>query len=204
MKEFWDERYREKDYAYGEAPNEFFRDQIRRLRPGSILLPADGEGRNGVFAAGLGWDVTSFDYSTSARDKALALAERKGVKIDYIVGAFEDMDFAPEKFDAVALIFAHFPPNVRRDYHRRAISWLRPGGTLILEAFNPHNLEFLRVNPRVGGPANIDLLYTAEMLEDDFKGLDLQCAEETITTLSEGNYHVGQAAVVRLMARKPI
>lgn len=203
MKAFWDERYREMEYAYGEEANVFFKERLRSLHPGKLLLPADGEGRNGVFAAELGWEVTSFDYSISARDKALDLAKRRGVEVNYIVGAFDEMDFAPESFDVIALIFAHFPPAVRKQYHRRVVDWLRPGGTIILEAFSPDHLEFQRTNSRAGGPSNIDLLYTPEILESDFEGLTFQCIEAMITRLEEGNYHVGQSAVVRMVASKP-
>ena len=56
MKEFWDTRYAEIDFAYGKTPNTFFKDSIDKLTPGKLLLPADGEGRNAVYAATKGWD----------------------------------------------------------------------------------------------------------------------------------------------------
>ena len=115
MKEFWDERYAEEQYVYGEEPNEFFKEQLDRLEPNRILLPADGEGRNGVYAAEKGWDVYAFDISNKGKEKADQLAKRKGVSINYEVGPLEEMDYSPESFDVIALIFSHFPPDLKPD-----------------------------------------------------------------------------------------
>jgi len=67
MQSKWDERYAEPGFAYGAAPNLFFKEWLSKFTPGSILMPADGEGRNGVFAARLGWKVTSFDISVEGK-----------------------------------------------------------------------------------------------------------------------------------------
>lgn len=76
MQDFWNERYNREEYVYGEAPNEYFRQQLQTLTPGSILMPLEGEGRNGVYAAGLGWQVDAFDMSTEGKRKALQLAKK--------------------------------------------------------------------------------------------------------------------------------
>lgn len=202
MKEFWDQRYAADDYAYGEAPNEFFRASLEGLTPGRILLPADGEGRNGVFAATLGWEVVSFDISDEGRAKALHLAEKKGVSIEYQVVSMDEVDFPPASFDAVALIYAHFPESVRRAWHRRISEWLRPGGRLIMEAFSKGHLPYVMADGRVGGPRDLSMLYTVEDIREDFSGYREVMSEEREVELTEGAFHVGKGKVVRWVGER--
>lgn len=70
MKEFWNGKYSSKEYIYGTEPNEYFKSALEKYRPGTILLPGDGEGRNAVYAAKKGWQVTAFDFSNAAKEKA--------------------------------------------------------------------------------------------------------------------------------------
>jgi SAM-dependent methyltransferase len=202
MKEFWNQRYAADDYAYGEAPNEFFRASLEVLKPGRILLPADGEGRNGVFAATLGWEVVSFDISDEGRAKALRLAEKKGVSIEYQVVSMDEVDFPPASFDAVALIYAHFPESVRRAWHRRISEWLRPGGRLIMEAFSKGHLPYVMADGRVGGPRDLSMLYTVEDIREDFSGYREVMSEECEVELTEGAFHVGMGKVVRWVGER--
>jgi SAM-dependent methyltransferase len=202
MKEFWDQRYASEDYAYGEEPNEFFRESLRGLTPGRILLPADGEGRNGVYAATQGWDVVSFDISEAGRTKALRLAEKKGVSIDYQVASLDEIDFPKGSFDAVALIYAHFPEAVRRAWHRRISGWLRPSGRLILEAFSKGHLPYVLADGRVGGPRDLSMLYTVEDLREDFSGYREVMSDECEVELTEGAFHVGKGRVVRWVGER--
>ncbi|PRX50699.1 class I SAM-dependent methyltransferase [Salegentibacter salegens] len=108
MKDFWNERYADKDYVYGQAPNEYFKEKIDEMRPGKILLPAEGEGRNAVYAALQQWEVSAFDISEKGKEKALNLANNQSVEIDYKVGDLPELDYKDEQFDVIALIFAHF------------------------------------------------------------------------------------------------
>jgi SAM-dependent methyltransferase len=202
MKEFWDKRYSEEGFAYGEQPNMFFKNQLDKIDPGRILLPADGEGRNGVYAATQGWDVNAFDISSSGKQKADELAKTQGVKIDFEVGTLEEMNYAPESFDVIALIFAHFPLTIKETYHKEFLKLLKPGGIIIFEAFSKDHLEYNAKDPKVGGPKNIDLLYSAEELEDYFDILEAQMIIKTETELSEGEYHKGVGSVLRYIGKK--
>ncbi|HSI91059.1 MAG TPA: class I SAM-dependent methyltransferase, partial [Adhaeribacter sp.] len=130
MQQFWNERYSKPEMAYGREPNDFFAEQLRFLEPGRLLLPAEGEGRNAVYAAAKGWQVQAFDYSAAGRDKAHKLAKEAGVTINYELTDAGDFTCEPETFDAVALIYAHFPPELRSQVHARIIKCLKPGGTL--------------------------------------------------------------------------
>ena len=199
MKEFWDDRYAEEGYAYGEEPNVFFKQEIDKLPIGKLLMPAEGEGRNAVYAATLGWDVYAFDISEEGKKKADELAQKNGVTINYIVSDFDAIPYENESFDAVGLIYAHFTPDLRSDYHQKLISLLKHGGSLILEGFSKEHLHYNQKNPKVGGPRDIAMLYSLEELSSDFDHLEIHTQNETLTALDEGKYHVGQGSVVQLI-----
>lgn len=203
MKEFWNERFSEEGYSYGTEPNVFLKEALDSYKPsGPALFPADGEGRNGVYAATLGYDVTSFDYAASGKSKALALAETKGVNLNYQVASFEDIEFPDNHFGLIALIFAHFTPAIRAEAHQKCIKWLKPGGYIILEAFSQHHLRYNRKNPKVGGPKDINLLYTKEDIYNDFKSIQLMEIKKKVYTLNEGDHHSGEGAVIRFVGKK--
>ena len=194
MKHFWNERYSLPEYVYGDTPNTFFREQLEKLKPGTILLPGEGEGRNAVWAASAGWLADAVDYSEMAREKAMQLAAYKKTRLNqYFV---EDLNaFIPFEnyYDAIALVFVHLMPTDRQLLHQKLIKALKPGGTIIIEAFHPDQLQY-----NSGGPKNSEMLYTHEMLSEDFKGLRINYLDEGIYHLSEGNFHRGEAALVRM------
>lgn len=202
MKTFWDDRYQQEEYAYGTEPNLFFKECISQLSPGLLLLPAEGEGRNAVFAAQKGWKVTAFDQSEAGKNKAMLLAVQKGVDITYDVMEITHMPYPAEKFDAVALIYLHFPDNVRQDYHRKIADNIKPGGYLILEAFSKKNLAYRLGNPSVGGPDQLALLFDIEEIKTDFPGFLWHITEESDIYLNEGIFHKGNANVVRIFGVK--
>ena len=198
MKEMWEERYAADEYAYGEEPNAFFKACLDRLPdPGRILLPAEGEGRNAVYAARRGWTVDAFDFSEAGRQKALRLAERHGVDINYEVADYETAHVAPGAYDAVALIFAHKHESIRSAVHEKLASALKPGGYLFLEAYSKEQLGY-----GTGGPPTAELLYTLEDVREDFSELDILELEVVEAEIHEGRYHTGLASVVRLVARR--
>ena len=202
MKEFWNERYQQTAYAYGKLPNVFLAEHLSHLPPGRILFPAEGEGRNAVYAAQLGWEVTCFDQSDAGKEKALALATELSVSIDYHVHTFMEMNYPEESFDAIGLIYAHMPEARRRINHQRMIQCLKPGGIIILEAFSKSHLYYRERNPDVGGPAVEDLLYSSDDIAADFADLSTKLLAESEINLNEGVYHVGTGHVVRYFGRK--
>lgn len=198
----WNQRYQETEFAYGVIPNLFFKEWLLKLNTGSILLPADGEGRNGIFAASMGWETTSTDLSEEGKSKALKLSKETTVSLNYLVGDLERMDFPNESFDVIALIYAHFLPEKKSMLHKKLDSFLKPGGIVILEAFGKKHLAFRKKNPKVGGPNSIEMLYSVEELSNDFNGYEPLVLEETIVSLNEGAYHKGRGSVVRFVGRK--
>lgn len=203
MKEFWDERYKEQEYAYGIVPNAYLEKVLEPSRDKEvILMVAEGEGRNAVYAAQKGWSVKAFDQSIEARNKAFQLAKQHQVEIDYLVSDVESLSYELASVDAVALIYAHFPECVRRAYHRQLGSYVKAGGTLILEAFAKEHIYKQKENPNVGGPSNPMMLYSLEELKEDFCDFEFINIEEVDIELSEGLYHRGIAKVIRGIAKK--
>ncbi len=202
MKQVWDKRYKEQGYAYGKCPNLFFREWLQKFEPGSILMPADGEGRNGVFAAQSGHKVTSFDLSTEGRIKALELAKEKKVTIDYFVGDLAHLHFEKGSFDGIGLIYAHFEASQKSSFHKKLDTYLKPGGIIILEAFSKKHLSFIKQDPKVGGPKDMGMLYSTEEIIHDFNNYEILLLEEKEIDLEEGKYHIGKGSVIRFVGRK--
>lgn len=202
MQSFWNERYGASEYAYGKAPNVFLASRLPEFPTGRILFPAEGEGRNAVFAARLGWDVYAFDYSEAARSKALQLAEEQAVGLQYITADVRELNYAPASFDAIAIIFAHFPSSFRAHCHQVWDNLLKPGGLLLLEAFSREHLRY-NTDGKAGGPREADLLYDVAELEAAFAHYEILEARQVETELSEGLYHNGLSSVVQFVARKP-
>ncbi len=203
MKEFWNDQYRSEKFVYGEQPNVFLKEQLDALPAGGILFPAEGEGRNAVYAARRGWTVSAFDQSSEAKKKAGRLAAQHDVALSYEVGTPETLTYAPEQFDAIALIYAHFPADKKSAYHQTLATYLRPGGTIIFEAFGKQHLDYQRNNPRVGGPKNLAMLFSADELAADFPDFEIIQLLEQAVELHEGEGHQGTGSVVRLVGRKP-
>ncbi len=201
-KNMWDSRYKNTEYAYGKTPNLFFKEWLGKFEPGAILLPADGEGRNGVFAAQQGWKVTSMDLSAEGRLKALELAKERQVAIDYVVGDLEQLTFPAASFDAMALIYAHFAAGKKSALHRKLNNFLKPGGIVIFEAFSKAHIHLNLADPKVGGPRDLDMLFSQAEIMADFEHYDIILLEEAETPLAEGIHHTGKGAVVRFVGRK--
>jgi SAM-dependent methyltransferase len=165
----WDERYSASEYVYGTEPNDFLREEYHRIRPGGkVLCLADGEGRNGVFLAQQGFDVTSVDASQVGLEKALALAKANDVMITTVHADLADYDLGVDQWDAVVSIFCHLPPDLRSHVHNAVTSSLRTDGVVILEAYTADQLSF-----KTGGPPVAALMMSAQQLRHDFEALDV-------------------------------
>jgi len=196
MREIWNTRYNSEEYIYGLKPNEFLKSFIENKNPGNILLPADGEGRNSIFAAKLGWNVDAFDFSESAQLKALRLAKENKVEINYSVS--DVLKFKTENtYNTIALIYIHLPQDIRSPFFKKLVHLLKPGGYIVLEAFSKKQLQ-----NKSGGPKDLNLLYSVDEIASDFKELSIELIEEKQIFINEGSLHHGKADVVRLLARK--
>jgi len=193
----WDERYSVAEYVYGTAPNRWLEAEAHRIRPGGrVLSLGEGEGRNAVWLAEQGFDVTAVDASAVGLEKARRLAESRGVELRTVQSDVTTWRPDPASYDGLVLIYLHLPPAARAAVHAAAEAALRPGGVLILEAFNPRQLSFSS-----GGPRQVDMLYDAATIRADFPGVDWEVLEEAEVELVEGTFHAGRAAVLRGVGR---
>jgi SAM-dependent methyltransferase len=200
--ERWNDRYSKDEFAYGEQPNNYLKEQLEKLKTGTILFPAEGEGRNAVFAAKIGWTVSAFDISVEGRKKAIKLAETNKVTIQYQVGGLENLKYDKEQFDAIALIYAHFPAAIKSIYHKSLDKLLRKNGIIIFEAFSKKNLDNLAKNEKIGGPKDIESLFSIEEIKSDFVNYEIIELEEKEIELNEGLFHIGKGSVIRFTGRK--
>ncbi|MCT2564023.1 class I SAM-dependent methyltransferase [Chryseobacterium herbae] len=198
----WNDRYSSEEFAYGTEPNTYLKEQLEKLEPGSILFPAEGEGRNAVFAAIKGWKVSAFDISSEGKTKALQLAKNNNVSIDYQVGELQTLNFREEQFDVIALIYAHFPADIKSSIHKALDQYLRKGGLIIFEAFSKSHLDYVLKNEKVGGPKDIGSLFSIDEIKADFPNYDsIELVEKEIE-LNEGLFHNGTGSVIRFTGRK--
>ena len=195
----WDERYREQALTYGAAPNDFLVEQVGALRPGNCLCVAEGQGRNAVWLASQGFEVTAVDQSAVGMARAQELANERGVELTTLVADLADFDFGSGRWDNVVSIFGHLPSDLRRDVHRRIVEALKPGGVFLIEAYTPAQLE----TSGTGGPSEPDMLLTVDTLRTELAGLDAELGREITRDVNEGEFHKGEGAVVQYIARKP-
>ncbi len=197
MSEFWNERFGASEYIYGKKPNDFFKQCVDKLPSGHILVPGAGEGRDAVYAAIQGWQVSAFDSSSAGKEKSAKLAEEFEVNIDYTLCDVRDFEAQPNTYDAIGITYFHLPEELRVPFHEKILEYLKPGGTVFMEMFTPEQL-----NNNSGGPKTLDLLYTRQLLTEDFKGLSSINIVESEILLNEGPFHQGKADVIRLIGRK--
>jgi len=193
----WDERYSAEEYAYGTEPNDFLAEYHHLIPSGKILCLAEGEGRNAVYLARQGYEVTAVDSSAVGLNKAQKLASQSDVRINTIVADLADFTVAANSFDGVVSIFCHVPKDIRKDLHQRVIAGLKPGGILLLEAYTPTQLQH-----GTGGPATDELTMTLKELEQELDGLEIILGQELERDVVEGLYHTGRGAVVQVIGRK--
>lgn len=193
----WNERYSSESYAYGTTANDFLVSMIDRLPVGKILCLAEGEGRNAVWLAQQGNEVTAVDASDVGLQKANRLAEERGVAITTVHADLADYDIGEQRWDAIISIFCHLPPGLRRDVHRRCVAGLRDDGMILLEAYTPLQLEY-----RTGGPPVAEMMMDAGSLSSELQGLKFLHLQECVRDIHEGEFHEGKGAVVQLLAMK--
>ncbi|RPI66856.1 MAG: class I SAM-dependent methyltransferase [Ignavibacteriae bacterium] len=194
----WDERYASDAFFYGIEPNDFLATSAHHLvSGGKVLCLAEGEGRNAVWLARQGYDVTGVDGSSVGLEKAQALAREHGVSITTITADLAEFDMGEQQWDAIVSIWCHLPPGLRQDVHSRAMRALKPGGVLILESYRPKQLEY-----KTGGPPVAEMMMTEDTLRKELCLLDFVHLVETDREIHEGPGHNGLSAVVQCIAKR--
>src|SRR5690554_6588810 len=115
----WNDRYNNEHYIYGTEPNRFLAEHYSSIPKGDVLCWAEGEGRNAVFLAEQGYQVTAVDLSDVGLAKAQRLAEARGVTITCVQADLAEFVLGENRWDGIVSIFAHLPPAVRQNLHQR-------------------------------------------------------------------------------------
>jgi len=195
----WNERFAQPGYLFGTEPAQFLRDHSQYLTSGGrALAVADGEGRNSVFLAAQGLEVTAMDGSSVAVDKARTLADERGVKVGFNVADIMEWDWQGEAYDLVVAIFIQFSAPQERDKVFAGFKkTLKKGGTLMLHGYTVEQLEH-----GTGGPPCAENLYTLEMLKEAFSDMEILHLNAYEREVDEGSAHCGRSALIDLIARK--
>lgn len=195
----WNERYSEPGFAYGTTPNEFLLSVVGRIPKGKILSLAEGEGRNAVYLASLGYEVTGVDGSAVGLRKAQELAKQRKVTITTIHADLGEFMISPGQWDGIIAIYCHLPSAIRSPLHQAAVKGLKPGGVFVLEAFSKEQLAY-----GTGGPQSLDMLMSLDELKRELAGLDFIHAVQMERDVLEGDKHTGLASVVQVLGVKPL
>lgn len=165
----WDTRYAESGLVWSAGPNQFVEAELADLPPGRAIDVASGEGRNAVWLAERGWDVTAVDFSQVGLDKGRAIQARhergRDLRIEWVCADVLEYDAGPGGYDLALLAYLQLPAEQRRAAVRRAFLSLRDGGTLFVVAHDSTNLT-----DGTGGPQYPEVLYTAEDVLADLDG----------------------------------
>lgn len=197
----WEDRYRAAgDYLFGITPAVFLTDNAGWLKPGlRALSVSDGEGRNSIFLAEKGLDVTAFDMAPTAVERGKALAIAKGVMVDFNVSDWASWDWSEGQYDLIAAIFIQYADPVARAGQfadiRRALA---PGGVLMLHGYSPEQVAL-----GTGGPGDPAHMYTVDMLRDAFGDWHIEKLDAYERDIQEGQGHSGRSALIDLIVRKP-
>lgn len=193
----WDEKYSSEIYQYGKEPNQFLKDNFSCIRKGKVLCLAEGEGRNAIFLAEQGYQVTAVDSSIVGLNKARKLAKEHNVEVDFIQADLAHYELGHNCWDGIISIFCHLPETLRVKLHKQIVIGLKNQGTFLLEAYTPEQLLF-----KTGGPGSVSLMLSEKELQDHFKDLEFKLLAEKERDIQEGILHAGIGAVVQLIAQK--
>lgn len=188
----WDKEYDKEEYVYGKLPNDFLKSHFDSLPKGKVLLLAEGEGRNAVFLAKLGYSVTAVDISSVGLKKAEKLAKENNVTIETICADLEVFDLGEDKWDGIVSIYCHLPPTLRQDLYNRIQLALKPSGVFLLEGYRPEQLGY-----KTGGPPVASMMISKEILVKELPRLSFSHLEALNREVNEGINHNGVGAVTQ-------
>jgi SAM-dependent methyltransferase len=196
----WEERFAKDGYLFGTEPVPFLLKHDAFFQAGqSILSIAEGEGRNGVYLAKKGLDVTGVEFAPSAVAKAEELARANNVAPQFIQSDLFDWDWPTEAFDiTLGLFFQFVGPAERNVLWRKMRDATRPGGLIMIHGYTPKQLEF-----GTGGPPCTENMYTSSDFADQIANCDVLVCEEYDAEQNSGSAHVGMSALIDFIARKP-
>jgi SAM-dependent methyltransferase len=185
---YWDDRFSSQDYAYGEAPNDFLVWAAPQVRKGKVISLSEGEGRNAVYLAQLGFEVTALDFSSVGLAKAQALSEKHQVKIECLLADLNDFHLEPNAWDVVVSVFSQPESSIRQRLNSELVNSLKIGGALIHESKVSEDDDASGKYPGVA------------LLLREIAPLHVSFAHQGARVLAEGSYHVGSHTTAQILA----
>lgn len=197
MTNTWHERFSGEEYIYGKEPNEFIAGAAYILQQGKVLCIAEGEGRNAVYLASLGHDVTTWDYAQAGLDKTERLANEKGVSVLTELRDLADVEWEAEQWDAIVHVFGHLPKDVMDRTIKGIQKSLKRGGYYISELYTKEQLHY-----QTGGPKDETMLVEPVELLNQFNNYFTKHFYVGEVKREEGQLHTGIAHVVQCIFQK--
>ncbi len=196
-REDWNRRHGEAGPLFGSEPNRFLVAEVEGLSPGRALDLACGAGRNAVWLAQHGWEVTGVDFSDVGLENARSLAAERGVDVEWVSADLRGWSPAGSGFDLVVVLYLQIPADERRAVLREAARAVAPGGTLLVVG---HDLENLTGG--WGGPKDPAVLFTPDEIAAELPGLEIEKAERVLRPIETEGPDV-QAIDALVRARRP-
>ena len=193
----WDERYATKEYVYGTSANTFLQDNVSVIPKGKVLSLGEGEGRNAIFLAKMGYCVTAVDSSLVGLQKAKTLAQAHGVKIEFIHADLAQYDMGECQWDGIISIFCPLPALLRQKVHEKVLLGLKKKGVFLLEGYRPAQLKL-----GTGGGNSADTMMTEETISRELTALRFLHLKALERSVIEGIYHTGVSAVIQVIGLK--
>ncbi len=193
----WDDIFRNEEYAYGTAPNDFLVEVVNKIPKGRVLCLAEGEGRNAVYLAEQGYEVVAVDFSVEGLKKARKLANDHNVHIITQVEDLTNYEITANYWDGIVSIYCHLPPVSRKVLHKNVVKGLKVNGVFVLEGYTPAQLAF-----NTGGPPEKELLMSLIETTEELEGLHVEYGVEIERNIIEGKKHTGKGSVLQIVARK--
>jgi len=193
----WNCRYEGDGLLRTARPNRFLVAETEALAPGRALDLACGEGRNAVWLAEQGWQVTGIDFSEVALEKARHFAEDRGVRVDWVSADLLEYVLPAEAFELVIVFYLQMPLERLRPILARVAKAITPGGTFLLVGHDSSNLTH-----GYGGPRDPAALYTADDVLPALVGLEIERAEPVVRTV-ETDEGVREAIDALVQAWRP-
>lgn len=185
----WDERYRSTDRLWSAEPNVFVADRLTGLEPGVGLDLASGEGRNAIWLAERGWDMTAVDFSAVAAERGREHSD----SIEVVVA--DVLTWEPDRhYDLVLIAYLHLDESEFEPLVRRVAGWLLPGGELFMVGHDRSNLEH-----GVGGPPALEVLWDVDQIVSWLEGLEIVEAR-VLEREVEGEERKARDALIRARA----
>lgn len=195
----WNTRFQSEQYVYGREPNVFLTEFQKKIKvPGDALTIAEGEGRNAVYLAEQGLNVTAWDYAESGLAKTNKLAEERGVVVSTELVDLNEANWSEAKWDEIVCIFGHFPTELRQKTLQGVKKAVKPGGFYLTEVYSHYQIPY-----NSGGPQNLDFLYKPEEFLKIFAEWRIVHLFMGEVTRHEGELHNGLSHVIQFVGQKP-